>query len=144
MLHQLVCLLRRPNSSPGSPFGICGGQRDTGRVLSQSTFLCQPYSSSFRLLTEKQTGESWGRFSRSNALSEIEERKKAAFISRFVPPVILRVSARACESSSQNIFFLSSSKLLLQGGSNMTGTDLCVNKPHKSRSYLNHLVHATQ
>jgi hypothetical protein len=23
----------------------------------------------------------------------------------------------------------------------MTGTDLCVNKPHKSRSYLNHLVH---
>jgi hypothetical protein len=29
---------------------------------------------------------------------------------------------------------------LIQGGSNMTGTDLCVNKPHKSRSYLNHLV----
>jgi hypothetical protein len=28
----------------------------------------------------------------------------------------------------------------IQGGSNMTGTDLCVNKPHKSRSYLNHLV----
>ena len=23
----------------------------------------------------------------------------------------------------------------------MTGTDLCVNKPHKSRSYLNHPVH---
>ena len=22
----------------------------------------------------------------------------------------------------------------------MTGTDLCVNKPHMSRSYLNHLV----
>jgi hypothetical protein len=22
----------------------------------------------------------------------------------------------------------------------MTGTDLCVNKPHKARSYLNHLV----
>ena len=22
----------------------------------------------------------------------------------------------------------------------MTGTDLCVNKPHVSRSYLNHLV----
>ena len=22
----------------------------------------------------------------------------------------------------------------------MTGTDLCVNKPHKPRSYLNHLV----
>jgi len=22
----------------------------------------------------------------------------------------------------------------------MTGTDLCVNKPHQSRSYLNHLV----
>ena len=31
----------------------------------------------------------------------------------------------------------------LQGGSNMTGTDLCVNKPHKSRSYLNHLVFST-
>jgi len=28
----------------------------------------------------------------------------------------------------------------LQGGSNMTGTDLCVNKPHKSRSYFNQLV----
>jgi hypothetical protein len=28
----------------------------------------------------------------------------------------------------------------IQGGSSMTGTDLCVNKPHKSRSYLNHLV----
>jgi hypothetical protein len=34
-------------------------------------------------------------------------------------------------------------KILLQGGSNMTGTDLCVNKPHKSRSYLNHLVYAS-
>jgi len=31
----------------------------------------------------------------------------------------------------------------LQGGSNMTGTDLCVNKPHLSRSYLNHLVFGT-
>jgi hypothetical protein len=29
----------------------------------------------------------------------------------------------------------------IQGDSNMTGTDLCVNKPHKSRSYLNHLVY---
>jgi hypothetical protein len=29
----------------------------------------------------------------------------------------------------------------IQGGSNMTGTDLCVNKPHKSRSYLNHHVY---
>ena len=28
----------------------------------------------------------------------------------------------------------------LQGGSNMTGTDLCVNKCKQSRSYLNHLV----
>ena len=28
-----------------------------------------------------------------------------------------------------------------QGGSNMTGTDLCVNKPHQSQSYLNHLVY---
>ena len=29
----------------------------------------------------------------------------------------------------------------IQGGSNMTGTDLCVNKPHLSPSYLNHLLH---
>jgi len=29
---------------------------------------------------------------------------------------------------------------MLQGGSNMTGTDLCVNKCKQSRSYLNHLV----
>jgi hypothetical protein len=29
----------------------------------------------------------------------------------------------------------------VQGDSNMTGTDLCVNKPHMSRSYLNHLVY---
>jgi len=29
---------------------------------------------------------------------------------------------------------------IVQGGSNMTGTDLCVNKPHMSRSYLNHPV----
>jgi hypothetical protein len=28
----------------------------------------------------------------------------------------------------------------LQGGSNMTGTDFCVNKPHLSWSYLNHLI----
>ena len=28
----------------------------------------------------------------------------------------------------------------MQGGSNMTGTDFCVNKPHMPRSYLNHLV----
>ena len=28
----------------------------------------------------------------------------------------------------------------IQGGSNMTGADLCVNKPHKSLSYLNHHV----
>jgi hypothetical protein len=32
--------------------------------------------------------------------------------------------------------------MYIQGGSNMTGTDLCVNKPHKSRSYLNHPVHS--
>jgi len=25
----------------------------------------------------------------------------------------------------------------------MTGTDLCVNKPHQSRSYLNHLVYVS-
>ena len=29
----------------------------------------------------------------------------------------------------------------VQVGSNMSGTDLCVNKPHLSRSYLNHLVY---
>ena len=29
---------------------------------------------------------------------------------------------------------------VVQGGSNMTGTDLCVNKCKQSRSYLNHLV----
>jgi hypothetical protein len=32
---------------------------------------------------------------------------------------------------------------IIQGGSNMTGTDLCVNKPHKSPSCLNHLVFNT-
>ena len=31
----------------------------------------------------------------------------------------------------------------IQGGSNMTGTDFCVNKPHMSWSYLNHLVNNT-
>ena len=31
--------------------------------------------------------------------------------------------------------------LMIQGGSNMTGTDLCVNKCKQSRSNLNHLVH---
>ena len=36
--------------------------------------------------------------------------------------------------------FLHPNSTIVQGGSNMTGTDLCVNKPHKSRSYLNHLV----
>ena len=30
--------------------------------------------------------------------------------------------------------------MVVQGGSNMIGTDFCVNKPHMSRSYLNHLV----
>ena len=29
----------------------------------------------------------------------------------------------------------------VQGGSNMTGTDLCVNKCKQSWSYLNHLAH---
>jgi len=32
------------------------------------------------------------------------------------------------------------SKIDIQGGSNMTGTDFCVNKSHMSRSYLNHHV----
>ena len=31
--------------------------------------------------------------------------------------------------------------MYIQGGSNMTGTDLCVNKFKQFRSYLNHLVH---
>ena len=35
---------------------------------------------------------------------------------------------------------LASCTLYVQGGSNMTGTDLCVNKCKQSRSYLNHLV----
>ena len=30
--------------------------------------------------------------------------------------------------------------VFVKDGSNMTGTDLYVNKPHKSRSYLNHPV----
>ena len=30
--------------------------------------------------------------------------------------------------------------VIVQGGSNMIGTDLCANKLHLSRSYLNHLV----
>ena len=29
----------------------------------------------------------------------------------------------------------------IQGVSNVTGTDLCVNKPHMSRSHLNHFVY---
>ena len=32
-------------------------------------------------------------------------------------------------------------RFFVQGGSNMTGTDLCVNMCKQSRSYLNHLVH---
>ena len=31
----------------------------------------------------------------------------------------------------------------LQGGSDMTGADLCVNKCKQSRSYLNHLVYTS-
>ena len=38
-------------------------------------------------------------------------------------------------------FIKFSKKQQIQGGSNMTETDLCVNKPHKYRSYSNHLVH---
>jgi hypothetical protein len=33
------------------------------------------------------------------------------------------------------------SDIKIQGGSNMTGTDLCVNVSNQSRSYLDHLVH---
>jgi len=32
----------------------------------------------------------------------------------------------------------------IQGGSNMTGTDLCVNNCKQSRSYLNHLVYCEE
>jgi hypothetical protein len=32
-------------------------------------------------------------------------------------------------------------EIKIQGGSNMTGADLCVNKCKQSRSYLNHLVY---
>jgi len=35
---------------------------------------------------------------------------------------------------------LKKTAIYIQSGSNMTGTYFCVNKPHMSRSYLNHLV----
>jgi len=34
--------------------------------------------------------------------------------------------------------------IYIQGGSNITGTVLCVNKSNQSRSYLNHLVYIFQ
>jgi hypothetical protein len=50
-----------------------------------------------------------------------------------------------CVNKSQfvPVIFEPPCKLYIQGGSNMTGTDFCVNKPHLSRSYLNHLVRVT-
>ena len=41
---------------------------------------------------------------------------------------------------SVNLTFVCPCIVDIQGGSNMTGTDLCVNKCKQSRSYLNHLV----
>ena len=40
----------------------------------------------------------------------------------------------------EQLNFSLSSNMLLQGGSNMNGTDLCVHKRKQSRSYLKHLV----
>jgi hypothetical protein len=41
------------------------------------------------------------------------------------------------------LYTLNVSKLcILQGGSNMTGTDFCINIHNQSRSYLNHLVYS--
>ena len=49
---------------------------------------------------------------------------------------------QSCRSMILNSSILSSSFANdIQGGSNMTGNDLCVNKPHMSWSYLNHLVY---
>ena len=44
-------------------------------------------------------------------------------------------------SRAKGLKSYSGSKIVnIQGGSNMTGTDLCVNKCKQPRSYLNHLV----
>ena len=42
-------------------------------------------------------------------------------------------NVQALHSSHQSLY--------IQGGSNMTRTNLCVNKINQSRSYLNHLVY---
>ena len=65
-------------------------------------------------------------------------------------PILMKFSTRDVHRNlmSDSVFhknwYSESSTLLtwinIQSGSNMTGTDLCVNKPHMSQSYLNHLV----
>jgi len=50
------------------------------------------------------------------------------------------VEYREYIAGKQNIYKRSLIANNIQGGSNVTGTDFCVNKPHMSRSYLNHLV----
>ena len=45
---------------------------------------------------------------------------------------------RGCHTLTKKKY---SSNIKIQGGSNMTGTDLCVNKCKQSRSCLNHLVY---
>jgi hypothetical protein len=65
-----------------------------------------------------------------------------------LPCVQWKTSDDGQRNCPKHVEFLSKNKFeksvhlvgLLQGGSNMTGTDFCVNKPHLSRSYLNHLV----
>ena len=61
-------------------------------------------------------------------------------------PSILRISdppppPPPCISTFITSYTAYSKIMLIQGGSNMTGTDLCVNKCKHSRSYLNHPVH---
>ena len=53
---------------------------------------------------------------------------------------VLTFRHRASCILGQAFHYSPESAFYIQCGSNMTATDLCVNKPHKSRSYLNHLV----
>ena len=55
--------------------------------------------------------------------------------------VTRNMQSKAIAKNKRNCCILLDLFHYVQGGSNMTGTDLCVNKPHMSRSYLNHLVH---
>ena len=42
---------------------------------------------------------------------------------------------------NMSYFIIQRMHSVIQGGSNVTGTDLCVNKCKQSRSYLNHIVY---